>query len=280
MRILITGGAGFIGFHLAEKLVKEGCSVCVIDNLATGRLENIAHLWTKYNDFDFLKDSVLNRGVLEKVIPECDIIYHLAAISNSNLANSNPELAIDVNIGGFRNVLEIANRNMETEIVFVSTIATGGFDLGSDIYLGTKRIGELLGLWYYEKYGLSVSIARLSNVIGPGQLPDYGAVVPTFVKAAILNKPIIVHGTGKQTKRFIDVSVVVEGLMSLSPGCIQNLKGENDISILNLAGRIKAITESESKIVLECGKVATLEACESDTFLDGSLSQVVSYMRK
>ncbi|MDP8201262.1 MAG: GDP-mannose 4,6-dehydratase [Candidatus Tenebribacter burtonii] len=268
MNILITGGAGFIGSHLAEKLLSEGHSVSVIDNLSTGKYSNIIHL-TKKNNFSYIIDSILNREVLEGLIKKSDQIYHLAAAVGVKYIIDNPLLSLQTNIGGAENVLEFANKYKKKVLLASTSEIYGKSDnipfkeeddrlLGSThisrwSYSTSKAIDEFFALAYYREKKLPVVIVRCFNTVGPRQTGQYGMVIPKFVRNALLNHPITIFGDGKQTRCFCDVDDVTDGFIKLMSnkkaiGEIFNLGNDISISIEELAHLIKKLTHSRSKI--------------------------------
>lgn len=268
MKILITGGAGFIGSHLAERLLAEGNHVHVIDNLSTGRLDNIASFKDNPN-FKLTIDSVLNRDALKKLISKVDQVYHLAAAVGVKYIIENPLLSLKTNIVGTDNVLEFANR-YKTKVLITSTSEIYGksenvpFGEQDDRLLGSthisrwgyscsKAIDEFLALAYFREKKLPVVIVRCFNTVGPRQTGQYGMVLPKFIKAALLDRPIIVYGTGKQTRCFADVSDVVGAFIKLmnTPECegeIFNLGTTEAISIEDLAHKVRSMCNSNSRI--------------------------------
>lgn len=268
MNILITGGAGFIGSHLAEKLLEMGHSVSVIDNLSTGEFSNIRHL-VKNNNFSYTINSVLNKDVLENLIVKVDQIYHLAAAVGVKYIIDNPLLSLRTNIVGTENVLELANK-YKKKVLLASTSEIYGksnnvpFKEEDDRLLGSthitrwsyssaKAIDEFLALAYYREKKLPVVIVRCFNTVGPRQTGQYGMVIPKFVKNALLDHPLTIYGDGKQTRCFADVDDVVYGMIKLmnikkAEGKIFNIGNDKDISIEELAKKIKKMTNSKSKI--------------------------------
>lgn len=268
MNILITGGAGFIGSHLAEKLLEKKHSVTVIDNLSTGKYSNIIHL-TKKTNFNYVIDSILNRDVLEKLIQETDRIYHLAAAVGVKYIIDNPLLSLQTNIGGTENVLEFANKYKKKVLIASTSEIYGKSDqipfkeeddrlLGSThisrwSYSSAKAIDEFFSLAYYREKKLPIVIVRCFNTVGPRQTGQYGMVIPKFVRNALLNHPITVFGDGKQTRCFCDVDDVTDGMIKLmndkkAEGEIFNIGNDKSISIEELAKKIKKLTNSRSKI--------------------------------
>jgi UDP-glucose 4-epimerase len=268
MKILITGGAGFIGSHLADCLIAEGHKISVIDNLSTGKYSNMKHLVSNQN-FSYTIDSVLNKDVLEKLIKNCDQIYHLAAAVGVKYIIDNPLASLKTNIAGTENVLELANK-YKKKVLIASTSEIYGkankvpFTEEDDRLLGSthisrwsyssaKAIDEFLALAYYREKKLPVVIVRCFNTVGPRQTGQYGMVVPKFVKNALLNHPITVFGDGKQSRCFTDVADVVEGFIKLmnnkkAMGRIFNIGNDEEITIEELAHKIKGLTNSRSKI--------------------------------
>lgn len=268
MNILITGGAGFIGSHLCEKLLADNHKVSVIDNLSTGRYSNIRPFIKKQN-FNYVIDSVLNRDVLEILISEATQIYHLAAAVGVKYIIDNPLLSLRTNIAGTENVLEFANKYKKKVLIASTSEIYGKSDkvpfkeeddrlLGSThisrwSYSSAKAIDEFLALAFYREKKLPVVIVRCFNTVGPRQTGQYGMVIPKFVKNALLNHPITVFGDGKQSRCFTYVDDVVGGLIKLmnekkAVGNIFNIGNNKEITIEELAQKIKKMTNSRSKI--------------------------------
>lgn len=267
-KILITGGAGFIGSHLAEKLIEKDNKVIVVDNLSTGRIENIRHLENNKN-FKFIKGSVLNEDLMEELVEQVDRVYHLAAAVGVRMILGKPLNSLLTNIKGTEIVLKEAAKK-KIKVLLVSSSEVCGKDekvpfceeddrtYGSVyndrwVYAFSKAVDEFLGLAYWREKKLPVVIVRLFNVIGPKQIGRYGMVVPTFIKQALLRKPITVFGDGKQTRCFADVEDVVKALIKLvatkkAEGHVINLGSSDEISINQLARKVKALTKSSSKI--------------------------------
>jgi len=272
MRVLITGGAGFIGSHLAERLLKDDHEVYAFDDMSTGDLDNVHHLEV-HPRFHLKVGSVLDREALEPLFEKADLVYHLAAAVGVNYVIDNPLHALTTNIRGTENVLELANRK-KTRVIIASTSEVAGkkngkamFSEDDDRLLGpttvtrwnystSKAVDEMFGLAYWREKKLPVVIVRFFNVIGPRQSASYGMVVPRFIKQALLGHPITVYNDGEQKRCFTDVDDAIEGLASLgihpdAPGEIFNLGAHaetNEISIKSLAGKIKNLTESGSLI--------------------------------
>jgi len=298
MNILITGGAGFIGSHLAEKLLKEDHSVTVIDNLSTGKYSNIIHL-TKKKNFHYVIDSILNRDVLEELIKNNNVIYHLAAAVGVKYIIDNPLLSLQTNIGGAENVLEFANK-YKKKVLMVSTSEIYGksdnipFKEEDDRLLGSthisrwsyscaKAIDEFFSLAYYREKKLPVVIVRCFNTVGPRQTGQYGMVIPKFVRNALLNHPITIFGDGKQTRCFCDVDDVTDGMIKLmnnkkAEGEIFNIGNDISISIEELAHKIKKLTNSKSKIEYVDYADAYEEGFEDMRHRKPDLSKVIKYI--
>ncbi len=268
MRVLITGGAGFIGSHLCEALLKKGAVVDIIDDLSTGKTENISHLMGNKN-FRFVDDSVLNEQIMYILIERCDVIYHLAAAVGVQLIVDEPVRTIETNIRGTEVVLNIAKK-FRKKVLLASTSEIYGKStkvpfkeeddrlLGSTIYSRwsystSKAIDEFLGLAYAKQFNLPVVITRFFNTVGPRQTGQYGMVIPRFVEAALKNQPITVFGTGKQARCFGYVGDVVKAIIKLmdtkeAEGEIFNVGSDQEITIGDLAKKIKELTNSDSEI--------------------------------
>lgn len=268
MKILITGGAGFIGSHLAEACLKRGDEVYVVDDLSTGNLSNISHL-TSDAGFHFTEDTILNRETMLEHIGICDIVVHLAAAVGVKLIIDEPLKSIHTNIAGTENVLELANKFRKMVFLASSSEVYGKNSQvplsESDMriygptqilrwsYAATKAMDEFLALAYYRTQKLPVIIARFFNTVGPRQTGRYGMVLPRFISQALNNDPITVYGDGMQTRSFTYVEDVVRGIMGLideprAIGEIFNIGGEEEISINDLAHRIISVTCSHSQI--------------------------------
>ena len=265
---LVTGGAGFIGSFLADELLNREYKVYVIDNLSTGSLENIRHLRNN-SDFTFETGNIMDKKLMEKLVSNCDHIFHLAAAVGVKLIINKPVDTIKTNVLGTEIVLELANK-YDKKVLITSTSEVYGknektpFKETDDSVYGptiksrwsyacSKAIDEFLALAYYHEKKLQVVIVRLFNTIGPRQTNQYGMVVPTFVKQALLNHDITVFGDGKQTRSFTDVRDVIGALVDLinnpkAYGQVFNIGNNKDISISRLAETIKKMTGSKSKI--------------------------------
>jgi len=269
MRNFITGGAGFIGSHLAERLLARGDEVYVIDNLSTGKLENIAHL-RKNPNFHFTLGSISEEHLLHPLVEKCDIIYHLAAAVGVRLIIEKPVETIETNILGTEMVLKVANQ-YKKKVIIASTSEVYGktskvpFREDDDSVYGpttrsrwsyacSKAIDEFLALAYYHEKKLPIVILRLFNTIGPRQTGKYGMVVPTFVQQALLNHPITVFGDGSQARSFtyVDDVVTLAILLAEDPraeGEVFNVGNGKEITIKELALKIKEMISSKSDIV-------------------------------
>jgi len=268
MKILITGGAGFIGSHLAEKLLMEGNQVHIIDNLSTGRLENI-EAFKDHPKFSYTIGTILNRELMDKLMTKCDQVYHLAAAVGVKYIIENPLLSLKTNIVGTDNVLELANK-YKVKVLITSTSEIYGksekvpFGENDDRLLGStqisrwgyscsKAIDEFMALAFFREKKLPVVIVRCFNTVGPRQTGQYGMVVPKFIKAALLDQPIVIYGNGKQSRCFADVSDVVDAFLKLmnSKNCegeVFNVGTTESISIEDLALKVKTMCASKSKI--------------------------------
>jgi len=267
-KILISGGAGFIGSHLAEKLLKDNKEVFVVDNLSTGRLENIEHLKSNEN-FHFIEGSVLDEVLMKELIGKVEQVYHLAAAVGVKKILEEPLDCLLTNIKGTEIVLKEAEKRKVKVLIASSSEVYGKGDkvpfkeeddriYGSVynnrwIYAFSKGVDEFLGLAYYKEKNVPVIIVRFFNVIGPRQIGRYGMVVPTFIKQAFKGEPITVYGDGNQTRSFADVDDIVKAIIKLmntkqAEGQVINLGADREISINNLAKKVKELTNSSSKI--------------------------------
>ncbi|HML76537.1 MAG TPA: GDP-mannose 4,6-dehydratase [Anaerohalosphaeraceae bacterium] len=267
MNILITGGAGFIGSHLAEHLLEQGHSVIALDNLSTGSLGNIRHLLNR-KGFSFVQEDVRNSQTLHVLVPQCDSIFHLAAAVGVKLIVEQPVHTIETNIHGTEVVLAVANK-FRKKVLIASTSEVYGkseaipFYEDDDTVLGSTRfsrwsyacskaIDEFLALAYHQQYGLEAVIVRLFNTVGPRQTGQYGMVVPRFVEKALKNEPIEIYGTGQQSRCFCCVHDVVRALGQLmvnpdTAGRVYNLGTDREITIDQLADMVIGLTESRSE---------------------------------
>lgn len=268
MKALITGGAGFIGSHLAEELLDKGHQVFLIDDLSTGSIDNIEHL-KKNKGFSYTIDTILNSPVLAELIDKCDVVFHMAAAVGVMLIIESPVNTIETNIKGTEAVLIHANKKKKKVIIASTSEVYGKSDQKSfkengDLILGpttkgrwsyacSKAIDEFLALAYCKEKRLPVVITRLFNIVGPRQTGRYGMVVPRFVKQALLNQPITVFGDGKQTRCFTHVKDAVSSLVKFSQtdkavGEVINLGSDNEITIASLAKKVKEAADSKSEI--------------------------------
>jgi len=267
-RFLITGGAGFIGSHLSEALLASGDTVTIIDDLSTGRFENVEHL-TSNPRFRFAIDSINNETVLDRLVSECDVIVHLAAAVGVKLVVQSPVHTITTNVGGTEAVLRAARRyRAKTLIASTSEVYGKGlrapFHEDDDVLIGptsrhrwayaaSKMVDEFLGLAYHREFGLPVIPFRLFNTVGPRQIGHYGMVMPRFVSAALSGEPLTVYGDGTQSRCFCHVKDAVRAIIALSQapaaeGQVFNVGATEQISILSLAERIISLTNSASEI--------------------------------
>jgi UDP-glucose 4-epimerase len=270
MTYLITGGAGFIGSHLSDLLLRKGHRVLAIDNLSTGRMSNITHL-LPHPDFHFSRADIATEVVLDRLASEADVIIHLAASVGVERIISNPVETISNNVGGTEVVLQAALR-YGCRILVASTSEVYGkgaripFSEEDDVLLGptsknrwgyaaSKMVDEFLGLAYHHEYGLPVVVTRFFNTVGPRQTGQYGMVIPRFVGQALRGETITVYGDGSQSRCFCDVRDVIVAVDALcaspeAPGLVVNIGSQAEISILQLAQKIKEITGSSSEIEL------------------------------
>lgn len=269
MRVLITGGAGFIGSHLSEAYLQRGDEVFVIDDLSTGSIENIRHL-KDHPRFHYTIDSIHNQPVTAELVDQCDVIFHLAAAVGVKLIVESPVRTIENNVHGTEVVLSLANKKKKKVLVASTSevyglssevpfredgnLVMGATNKGRWSYACSKAIDEFLALAYWREKKLPTIVVRLFNTVGPRQTGQYGMVIPTFVKQAVAGRPITVYGSGKQSRCFCYVGDVVGALMRLmdaedSVGEVFNIGSNQEISILDLAKRVKKLTDSDSEIV-------------------------------
>jgi len=272
MKNLITGGAGFIGSHLAEELLRRKEEVVVIDNLSTGNMENIEHLKSNPK-FSFHIDTIMNEVLMKRLIKDCDVVYHMAAAVGVKYIIDNPLESMQTNVKGTEIVLELANSLGKKKVIMASTSEIYGkdrpgkkvFKEDDDRVLGpttisrwsyscAKAMDEFLSLAYWREKKLPVVIVRFFNTVGPRQSGMYGMVVPRFVKHALLNQPITIYGDGKQTRSFTYVLDAVRAIIGLANnqkaiGEIFNIGNPKAISIQELAEKVKKLTGSNSPIL-------------------------------
>ena len=268
MKVLVTGGAGFIGSHLSEELIRQGHEVVALDNLSTGRMENIQHL--KGNPkFELVIGSILDERLVDKFVERCDVVFHLAAAVGVYLIVNEPLQSLTTNIRGSEILLEMAYR-YHKRILITSTSeiygknATGPLKEDVDRILGSplksrwsystaKAVDEILAYTYWKEKGLPTVIVRLFNTVGPRQVGHYGMVIPRFVQQALKNEPITVYGTGDQTRCFLHVSDSVATQIKLmmlpeAAGEAFNIGSSEEVSIRGLAEKIVQLTGSSSKL--------------------------------
>jgi UDP-glucose 4-epimerase len=269
LRVLITGGAGFIGSHLSDAYLQRGDEVYIIDDLSTGSIENIRHL-KEHPRFHYTIDNVANQPVTAELVDQCDVIFHLAAAVGVKLIVESPVRTIETNVHGTEVVLSLANKKKK-KVLIASTsevyglsaeipfredgnLVMGATTKGRWSYACSKAIDEFLALAYWREKKLPTTVVRLFNTVGPRQTGQYGMVIPTFVKQALAGRPITVYGSGKQSRCFCHVGDVVGGLMKLmdtdaAVGEVFNIGSNQEISIVDLAKRVKELANSESEIV-------------------------------
>jgi len=268
VRALITGGAGFVGSHLAERLLADGHDVLVLDNLSTGSIDNILHL-KQTPGFSYVVDTVMNEPLLAEMIDRSDVVFHLAAAVGVKLIVEQPVHTLETNVHGTEVVLKHANK--KKKLVFIASTsevygksADVPFREAADLVLGptakhrwayacSKLIDEFLALAYWKEKRLPVVIVRLFNTVGPRQTGQYGMVLPTFVRQALTGQPITVFGDGTQSRSFTYVGDVVDALarLAMEPravGDVFNIGSTSEMTIGNLAVRVKEMTNSGSAI--------------------------------
>ncbi len=319
MKALITGGAGFIGSHLAERLLEHGHEVQVLDNLSTGSMENIAHLKGRAR-FSYVIDTVTNEPLLAEMIDQSDVVFHLAAAVGVKLIVEQPVHTIETNVHGTEVVLKLANKKKKL-VVIASTSEVYGkstdvpFREGADLVLGatvkhrwayacSKLIDEFLALAYWKEKKLPIVIVRLFNTVGPRQTGQYGMVLPTFVRQALAGQPITVFGDGTQSRSFTYVADVVDALVKLAQepraiGEVFNIGNTEEVTIADLAERVKRMTDSASPVqfipydqayeagfedmprrVPDISKVRNMVGYEPRLSLDEIVCRVVEHFRK
>ena len=268
MVYLITGGAGFIGSHLAERLLERGDQVLLMDNLSTGSMENIRHL-KRYDQMHYFLEPLENRQLLAELVDEADVIFHLAAAVGVKLIVESPVRTIETNVNGTQMVLEAACRKRKlvfcastsevygknTSVPFYedADLVLGPTTKGRWSYAASKALDEFLALSYWKEKRLPVVIARLFNTVGPRQTGRYGMVLPNFVRQALDAVPITVYGTGQQSRCFCDVNDAVEAILRLvatphAVGEVVNVGNDFEVTIEALAGLVKERTGSSSLI--------------------------------
>ena len=268
MRYLITGGAGFIGSHMAEALLERGDRVFIIDDLSTGSVDNIRHLKGRER-FHYSFDSITNKHLLAELVDESDVIFHFAAAVGVRLIVESPVRTIETNVYGTQLILDAASKKKKL-VVTASTSEVYGksdkipFREDADLVLGptvkgrwsyaaSKALDEFLALSYWKEKGQPVIVARFFNTVGPRQTGRYGMVLPNFVRQALENSPITIYGSGQQSRCFCHVKDTIEALLRLTSnqqaiGEVVNIGTEQEISIEGLAHLVKQRTKSNSKL--------------------------------
>ena len=318
MRALITGGAGFIGSHLAEALLDGGHEVDIIDNLSTGSIRNVGHLKSNPR-FQYVIDTLTNEPLLAELIDRNDVIFHFAAAVGVKLIVEQPVHTIETNVHGTEVVLKHANKKRK-KVVIASTSEVYGkstdvpFREDADLVMGatikhrwayacSKAIDEFLALAYYKERGLPIIIVRFFNTVGPRQTGQYGMVLPSFVRQALSGEPITVFGDGTQSRSFTYIGDVVECMMRLvnepkAVGQVFNIGNKQEVTILQLAELVKSLTGSASRIefvpydkayeegfedmprrVPDLTKVTQLVGYEPKVQLNEIITRVIEYFR-
>jgi len=272
MKILITGGAGFIGSHLTDRLIGDGHEVFAVDDLSTGSIKNIRQ-HNKNRRFQLIVDTILNESLMTEMVSTCDQIYHLAAAVGVKLIMNRPVETLETNVKGTEMVLTIANKYKKKVLIASTSEVYGKIMNGNGspplkedadrlmgsttkrrwAYACSKAFDEFLALAYYEEKRLPVIIARLFNTVGPRQTGQYGMVLPNFVQKALIGKPIIIYGDGSQSRSFTHIADVVEALVKLMDapqaiGQVINVGNKEEITIQDLAVMVKEMTASTSEI--------------------------------
>jgi UDP-glucose 4-epimerase len=316
LRVLITGGAGFIGSHLSDAYLERGDEVFVIDDLSTGSIENIQHLKSNPR-FHYTIDSVHNQPVAAELVDQCDVIFHLAAAVGVKLIVESPVRTIETNVRGTEVMLSLANKKkkkmlvastsevygLSTEVPFREdgNLVMGATTKGRWSYACSKAIDEFLALAYWREKKLPTVVVRLFNTVGPRQTGQYGMVIPTFVKQALSGRPITVYGDGTQSRCFGFVGDIIGALVQLmdhpqAVGQVFNIGSNEEVSIRELAERVKALTNSDSEIVFvpydeayeegfedmprrvpDISKIHSLVGFRPQMTLDGILQSVINY---
>ncbi len=319
MRILITGGAGFIGSHLAEELLNKGHEVFILDDLSTGLIHNIEHL-EKNPNFHCVIDSIKHEKVTEELVKQCDQIYHLAAAVGVKLIVQQPTRTIETNISGTEVLLRLACRYRKKVLVTSTSEVYGKnnkpvFSEDDDSVIGpptkhrwayaaSKAVDEFLAIAYWHEKRLPVVVVRLFNTVGPRQRGQYGMVIPRFISQALANLPITVYGSGEQTRCFLYVKDCIQALTGLMEsddtiGEVFNIGNPNEISINDLAVKIKEMVGSTSEIqhipyekayekgfedmqrrVPSIEKIHRVIGFQPTTNLEKTLEQTIRYIRE
>lgn len=313
---LVTGGAGFIGSHLAEALLRDGHQVLALDNLSTGRRRNLAHL-SKNPRFRFVQGEIGDERAVNRLAAQADVIVHLAAAVGVQLIVAHPVRTIETNVSGAMTVLAAARRHACRVLIASSSEVYGKgsripFREEDDVLLGptsksrwayaaSKMLDEFLGLAYHRECGLEAVPFRLFNTVGSRQTGRYGMVVPRFVRQALSGRPLTIFGDGTQSRCFCDVRDIVRALLGLAehpkaPGQVYNIGGTDELSIRDLAARVKRLTGSRSKIafvpyakayapgfedlqrrVPDVSRIRKLLAWRPEHSLEQTLSAVIAY---
>jgi UDP-glucose 4-epimerase len=319
MRVLITGGAGFVGSHLSEALLERGDEVFILDNLSTGSFDNVVHL--KGNPrFHYTIESVTNEPVVAELVDRCDIVVHLAAAVGVKLIVEQPVHTIETNVHGTEVVLKVANKKKKLVLIASTSEVYGKsvdvpFREDADLVLGatskhrwayacSKMIDEFLALAYWKERKLPVIVVRLFNTVGPRQTGQYGMVIPNFVRQALAGQPITVFGDGTQSRSFTYVGDVVRAMVALideprAVGQVFNIGNGHEITIADLAAKIKDMTGSGSEIVTipydqayeagfedmprrvpDISRIRSLVGYEPTVQLDETLQRVIEHFRQ
>ncbi|MDQ3213412.1 MAG: GDP-mannose 4,6-dehydratase [Acidobacteriota bacterium] len=319
MRVLITGGAGFVGSHLCEAFLERGDEVFILDNLSTGSIDNVVHL-KAHPKFHYTIDSVTNEPVLAELIDRCDVVVHLAAAVGVKLIVEQPVHTIETNVHGTEVVLKVANKKKKLVLIASTSEVYGKsedvpFREDADLVLGattkhrwayacSKMIDEFLALAYWKERKLPVIVVRLFNTVGPRQTGQYGMVIPNFVRQALAGQPITVFGDGTQSRSFTYVGDVVRAMVALineprAVGQVFNIGNGEEITIGDLAARIKGMTGSRSEIVTipydqayeagfedmprrvpDISRIRSLVGYEPTVQLDETLQRVIEHFRQ
>jgi len=319
MRVLITGGAGFVGSHLSEALLDRGDEVFILDNLSTGSIDNVVHL--KQNPrFHYTIDTVSNEPIVAELVDRCDIVVHLAAAVGVKLIVEQPVHTIETNVHGTEVVLKHANKKKKLVLIASTSEVYGKstdvpFREDADLVLGptvkhrwayacSKLIDEFLALAYWKERKLPVIVVRLFNTVGPRQTGQYGMVIPNFVRQALAGQPITVFGDGTQSRSFTYVGDVVRAMVALideprAIGQVFNIGNGNEITIGELAEKVKKMTGSSSEIVMvpyekayeagfedmprrvpDIGRIQSLVGYRPTVELDETLTRVIEHFRQ
>ena len=268
MKYLVTGGAGFIGSHVTDALIKRGDSVVVLDNLSTGNRKNIDHLVSN-SSFKFVEGSILDLTVVDECVQSVDQVLHFAAAVGVFTIVDKPLESLMTNLKGTENILEAAHKHRKEVLIASSSEiygknASGALHEESDRIIGSplksrwsyseaKAIDESMAYFYYQEKKLAVRLVRFFNTVGPRQVGHYGMVVPRFVSAALKNEPLTVYGTGSQSRCFCHVYDAVAGVLAVigtdvTLGEVFNIGNDEEITIENLAHEVIELTDSRSKI--------------------------------